>query len=1114
MLTSIIKGLAYRTHVSPNKSVEGLQGLALNFVRYQSQFAPDNVTPVTFVHVVQQCSILVKKWGADEGIDDNKQEPNMNSIVMKMYLYLLDGFILPGKRGNSLSTIIQDESFQKLRLIQKLLIQTLDNICLNTIECLEDLADFEYLWGATLRDPGKDKPLFGPDGISTYNNQSGDGDDVGKSVKGDYQCPKCLKEFNFSSSQTGAASFANHVRACKHEEQQGTKKRKSRESSVTSESIRQIAKELAWVFSRISNPNGERKQRIINAAACVDLVTASLMAPIISASATKRRRFERGVIDPRRSEEDESAAALSTILTGQSSIKSDAEYSRQLREKSKKSLLQGTSDLLSSVTNETTPTQNKDILAGAQNVASCMIPWLITENQSNKKSSPASQLLAVMSSHKLRQRNLHKLKEIYHNSKSDKMKETFSNTSLEDISNDQKALKMAWFIANLQRMAFIDSVDEFFYLSSTERKYLAPFAASPTPTTVDQTQSSDSFSVRAITYRVPEPQPMRCALQISRVKNEPLTQGELNDVNEWATALLCIVSESSSIKPSHWLMNYLEPPPAVGGFVGQMIAGSWRAKILPVLRYFIRIVAHDCQLSLHECTISDAGKYSVQQGDTTPGAVLMMYYLSLETIIRSSPMQYTMVHDAQRFHSSLFSLCYFCLRKAKQPDGRCFLLEDIGTCPIEFYKLVELFIQVLKPADSTSVMENRSLNLPAYLIRVLRQLQTMLLGMIWMSDDLEVKVELTFLGMISKLRENPVVWNQTFPTSSNENLMQGNSKEESLVRYMLGNLIHVVNQRVTTLCQLLGVSSVHTTSEKTMDLFKKVLHDRTDIFFDRHPDQLMLCSLYATLCAQRKKYAPKVGFQKVADAYMLMNRDILGSEIPYTILHRVKNCSDNARWFGDILLLYNKVFVPAVQSFWRSFKDEVRREAQFNDEASRDSDDAMENVDDEVDDDNVDDGSDESNESLKDPSSISGDNQASPPAIGAGFDNPLMQGDEGMSKDKDGTDDDGGGKVPAKPNGGDGKSGFSLPDQSDSSSASTSGEEEVDDEKASNLAESEVNTSLDDDDDKAQADIVSTGADDPTERTDKSNDKPVATNKELDQEEVDSTKEEEEVMHV
>lgn len=1054
MLTSIIKGLAYRTHVSPNKSVEGLQGLALNFVRYQSQFAPDNVTPVTFVQVVQQCSILVKKWGADEGIDDNKQEPNMNSIVMKMYLYLLDGFILPGKRGNSLSTIIQDESFQKLRLIQKLLIQTLDNICLNTIECLEDLADFEYLWGATLRDPGKDKPLFGPDGISTYNNQSGDGDDVGKSVKGDYQCPKCLKEFNFSSSQTGAASFANHVRACKHEEQQGTKKRKSRESSVTSESIRQIAKELAWVFSRISNPNGERKQRIINAAACVDLVTASLMAPIISASATKRRRFERGVIDPRRSEEDESAAALSTILTGQSSIKSDAEYSRQLREKSKKSLLQGTSDLLSSVTNETTPTQNKDILAGAQNVASCMIPWLITENQSNKKSSPASQLLAVMSSHKLRQRNLHKLKEIYHNSKSDKMKETFSNTSLEDISNDQKALKMAWFIANLQRMAFIDSVDEFFYLSSTERKYLAPFAASPTPTTVDQTQSSDSFSVRAITYRVPEPQPMRCALQISRVKNEPLTQGELNDVNEWATALLCIVSESSSIKPSHWLMNYLEPPPAVGGFVGQMIAGSWRAKILPVLRYFIRIVAHDCQLSLHECTISDAGKYSVQQGDTTPGAVLMMYYLSLETIIRSSPMQYTMVHDAQRFHSSLFSLCYFCLRKAKQPDGRCFLLEDIGTCPIEFYKLVELFIQVLKPADSTSVMENRSLNLPAYLIRVLRQLQTMLLGMIWMSDDLEVKVELTFLGMISKLRENPVVWNQTFPTSSNENLMQGNSKEESLVRYMLGNLIHVVNQRVTTLCQLLGVSSVHTTSEKTMDLFKKVLHDRTDIFFDRHPDQLMLCSLYATLCAQRKKYAPKVGFQKVADAYMLMNRDILGSEIPYTILHRVKNCSDNARWFGDILLLYNKVFVPAVQSFWRSFKDEVRREAQFNDEASRDSDDAMENVDDEVDDDNVDDGSDESNESLKDPSSISGDNQASPPAIGAGFDNPLMQGDEGMSKDKDGTDDDGGGKVPAKPNGGDGKSGFSLPDQSDSSSASTSGEEEVEDEKASNLAES------------------------------------------------------------
>jgi len=108
-----------------------------------------------------------------------------------------------------------------------------------------------------------------------------------------------------------------------------------------------------------------------------------------------------------------------------------------------------------------------------------------------------------------------------------------------------------------------------------------------------------------------------------------------------------------------------------------------------------------------------------------------------------------------------------------------------------------------------------------------------------------------------------------------------------------------------------------------MNIFKTMLHHRTDIFFDRHPDQLMLCSLYAALRAQ-SQFDPEAKFQQIADAYMEMNRDVLGSEVPYTILHRIKNCSDDDNQFGDIISLYNEVFVPSVKPFWKSFKDEVQ----------------------------------------------------------------------------------------------------------------------------------------------------------------------------------------------
>ena len=998
MFTSIVKGLAdHNPYLLSNKTSKlalGLRDLALNYIRYQSSqlssFESSSSSEIPpLVKVVEYCSLLLEEWS-----ESCTNTTSSGKILDKIYMYFLEvNDNISSDDIDHLGALSNVESFQTN------LAETMVNICANTIECLEDLADFEYLWDAVLQDTETDVPtMFG------HNN--------------------------------GGSIF------CKVDGQPTTKNihqimEGNGDLLVTSKSIRQVAKELAWVCSLISMNDGDsdREQRIINSAACVDLVTASLMAPIVSAPAAKRRRLMSGDIEPQRSVEDEGAGALSTMLTGDCN-------STYLREKAKKSLVQAASDLLSFTSSDTTQIQHKEIVSSAQKCASCMLPLLTADRRVNsaRKYSPASHLLVFVSSHQLRQKNLLVLQNYYYNTISDKIRATLTNMP-STIGKSQRAFVVGKFIGNLQRTAFIDSVKAFSQLTFSERKLLAPFAST---SSMASEAGGDSLSVTTMTY-APEPKPTtRHVIQISRVKNPPTSEAEAKDLNHWTTALFRIVSESSSIKPSPWLMNYLNP-----SITDSRMDGAWNTKVLPVLRYFLGIVANDCCLS--DCTISDTGKCQVQRGHTLhalPSAVLMMYYLSLESIVRSSPLQYNMVHKAERFHSSLFSICYYCLSKAMQPEGQSFTIEDIGTCPIEFYKLVDLFIQVMKPSDSNSTEEGHtSLSLPSYLIQVLRQLQTMLLEMIWMSsNDLEVKIETSFIRMVSKLRETPSTWEQIFAVEENkkEKIMQGNNRMQVLVGFMLNNLTNVINRRINGLCTLLSLSSPTSTTEITMKLFNKILRDRTDLFYNRHPDQIMLCCLLVTLRAKSNNVHEENSFRHIANAYMKMHKDVLGSEIPYRILHRIKNCcSENDDEFGDIITLYNNVFLPTILPFWSSFKDGCLREEEIeasckspvlesalsqDDESMRDNKGDDNNVDDNVwKDEARNDGPCARNDDVATKESTFEDGTVDTVSIKAVDD----RGDEEREETKP-TD-----RVPVD------NVGFTLPDHSDSSSSASLEEEEL-----------------------------------------------------------------------
>ena len=829
-LTLIVKGLAvHGAGLASGHFLGGNLRVLTDFVRYQSSL-----------------------YGRDNGIFSSSSATtppvtlvqlarHCSDIVNKwgesegLYCHFMEFYDFGSARETL--PVATTPSSENVLSFQQMLLNTLSCIHLNTIESLEDLSDFEHLWSSTLND--------------------------------------------FRSNSIDEASG-------------GRKRTKSNDDAVN---IRLVAKELAWILSRSSyyshsKIDENRKQRILRAASCIDFVVAALMAPIIAGD-RKQRRFEFGNIDPRRSIEDEAAAALSSMHLG-----GGCTFDTGLREKSKKMLLKAASDLLSSVTVEPSSILHKDIVRCAQQVALTVLSLLEgkVENISlSEGTSPASQLLSLFISHKVRQENLDVLKESYASAISDKV-----TTELSELLDEIHPLNMSWIISKLQRNTFTVSI---FNLSMTERKFVAPFA----PRNCPQEQRENPLRAEAMIY-CKQTKPTMCnSIQISRVKNPTKTEDELNEVNEWITSLHKWPTYTSSVKPSSWLVSYFR----------HHTEGLWNKIVIPVLNFFLENVAGDCQLDSD--VIAEDGVYNTKQGNEYPGAVLRLYYSALESIIRNKRRA---DHDNsrgnlddKRFHSSLFSLCYFTLQKAKDPDGRCFLIEDIGECPVAFAKLVDLFIEEfqLRPANELSEEPNHQLSLPSYLSRVLSQLKEMTLTMIWMEVECDTNESTSFLNMVIEMRSNdPEKWSQTCSDAMKH------TRGQSVVCYVIHNLIDVTRQRTTDMCELLLLPCSSSTTEITMDLFQNLLHYRTEIFYNRHPDQLMLCCLYASICAQ-SKHGPVVNFQRIADTYTEVRHD-LGSEVSYAILYRIKNCSDRADEFGDIVSLYNEVFLSCVKYLWRTIK--------------------------------------------------------------------------------------------------------------------------------------------------------------------------------------------------
>eukprot|EP00984_Skeletonema_dohrnii_P036848 scaffold38273_cov155-Skeletonema_dohrnii-CCMP3373.AAC.4 len=701
------------------------------------------------------------------------------------------------------------------------------------------------------------------------------------------------------------------------------------------------AKELAWALSRttcqaVLQDDGtdvqscERRYRIVHQAACIDLVLVAMLKQLHPSNGDnpepKRMRSER---DPR-----------------------DV----------KQYLLNSIGELLKyAVPDEEIVIGLNDLNTTALTAATSILPFIDDGKKMMglPESFIAEHFLPCLSSHQQRQTCLSRLKERQRSIVVEKATEMlFSIPSHQP--NIEKAIKLGWHVPRLQQRTYAHC-HGFYQLDLSEREMLAPFVlkhygvqeSNGAPNDTSRSQ----FDIQAICYRKHQEEHMMAppaddlnAIHISGWKEPPLSGTERDELETWITHISSGVAPACTLTPSRRLMAYLEAsslPSSSAQTNGSTVpsALTWEMVALPVLNYCLSQAAKDFGTA-GRFIISETGDHVVPCVPThpdqmnMPSAILRLYYAALDVILhhdaskRKSNANPSMVLNL-RVHSSLFALCRFCLHKARHlstghrhdilmtTENQSVVIEDIGTCPIVYYKLIGSFIKALAPGSEHAALLYEGLTLPSRIIQSLRRLQEMLLGLMWMQSCVEMTgdVELTFVGMINKLKQNSTVWKQVCPIGSEKEADNTTSddKERIFVRYVLRNLVKVTRRRTLALCAHLSVSDSSSIASKAMMVFVNMLYHRVDMFIDRHPDQLMLCSLY--LVCSKMKLAPTVGFQKIKDAYMEMNESFYNISTLNTIFYEVKlpklpSSNDES---GNIVTFYNTVFTPNVRPFWKSF---------------------------------------------------------------------------------------------------------------------------------------------------------------------------------------------------
>ena len=469
---------------------------------------------------------------------------------------------------------------------------------------------------------------------------------------------------------------------------------------------------------------------------------------------------------------------------------------------------------------------------------------------------------------------------------------------------------------------------------------------------------------------------------------------ESMELNEWTASILSL----SDIKPKTKLTLYLEASDEDAikkkwrrpdGVMEQIvIGGGWRTVVIPLLnRVLVRLMddASDRESQpRNRVRVTEKDGSILVLGDHNDAevklckALIALYYQALEALLYQETARLKTASHPRLvmnggFHRAALTFCCICLLKGLcsssalamsdkflDLDLPC-ILEIMESCPYTYLKVSESLARALKTYKPTGPIQN-SLNivgLPRILQRHLSQCDVLVMdSLLWESQKSNNSSDSNIVDVINDMKSMPDNGNgPSWPPDVLQPLLpeevadtdgrktddvsvpstQSRPADHLYLSYVIRKLLKVVFFRISALCSELSIPPEFPVASQVWIAFRYLLRHHIELLYDRHIDQLLLCTMYGV--CKMMKFEPEVSFSNIIHVYTLVRGSELGDRACERLVRHVKLLSDaeaakspNKRQYGNIIQFYNILFVPALKDHLlqsKSLKKAVARIQEF-----------------------------------------------------------------------------------------------------------------------------------------------------------------------------------------
>ena len=415
-----------------------------------------------------------------------------------------------------------------------------------------------------------------------------------------------------------------------------------------------------------------------------------------------------------------------------------------------------------------------------------------------------------------------------------------------------------------------------------------------------------------------------------------------NDAFSWLSRLYI---DASLARPSHTLTQNFDHSGGVA--LWQSITSILDRALQRLSDYIGEVICFSSGQSRQQHLHSVSGSSDLRVANTASvnivrhqiqTAVLALYYYSLEKMLsletqRLGTQAHPQLLSNSTFHRSLLAVGSECvLRAASLSNGTDLQfpamldITEIDAC--DFIKISECFVRAL----CSRCTSPQVLGLPMELKKHLHECEELVLDkLLWESSDSNSAtcsnggIRAAIEALQHHTEYNELAWpplclvnerqvNDGRRKECNRILLETMSRalqqQHMAVSFVFRKLATLSARRILDLSELLSLDQFVT--EQIWLTWKQCLAEHVSLLYDRHMDQLIICTIYGVCKIARVE--PEVSFARIFECYYDLNP---GKErISEHIIRHIPLGADDRQ--GNVIHLYNQVFVPmAKQQLWK-----------------------------------------------------------------------------------------------------------------------------------------------------------------------------------------------------